>query len=75
MKALNETVINSKNETLYETENTTQATEDLLSCIVAKKIHRCTWVRTIKDTCNYDGTRTIKIFENCRIKRIFLVKD
>lgn len=49
--------------------------KDLASVLISKKLHSCTWVRSIKDTCNYDGTRTITVYHSNGCKDVYTVAD
>ena len=50
-----------------ETEKT-EIYEALARDLIAKKIHHCTYIKSIKRVCNYDGTQTITVTydNNCR---------
>ena len=62
----------------YETTRTItdKATiyEDLSAALIAKKIHNCTYITRITDSCNYDGTRTITVNYNNGCRCRFTVK-
>jgi len=48
---------------------------DLARMLVHKKLHSCKWIKRITDRTNYDGTRTIDIYEDNGIRRRFIVED
>lgn len=41
--------------------------------MIAKKIHKATYIRSISDRCNYDGTRTITVTYDNDCKRIYTI--
>lgn len=72
-------VIEIKNGKKYEIESvTTDVTtifESLARDLVAKKLQACTWITSIKDRTNYDGTRTITVTYNNGCRALYTIKD
>ncbi len=42
--------------------------------LTAKKLHKCTYIKSIADRCNYDGTRTITVTYDNNCRRIYIVE-
>ena len=49
--------------------------KDLSNALISKKLHQCSYIRSIKDKCNYDGTRNITILYSNNVKATYTVKD
>lgn len=49
--------------------------KSLANDLLKKKIQKCDWIKSIKDTCNYDGTRTITTYYTNNVKRVYVVED
>ena len=58
----------------YKTTDVKEVEKQLLSDIVAKKMHGCTYIKSIKEICNYDGTRTFTIYFNNNTKNVYTVE-
>ncbi|MCR4671956.1 MAG: hypothetical protein K5637_01800 [Lachnospiraceae bacterium] len=43
--------------------------------MVAKKLHQCTYIKSIKDACNCDGTRDITITYDNNVRAVYTVED
>lgn len=48
--------------------------KSLATDIIAKKIHKCLWVKSIRDVSNYDGTRNISVYYNNSCKAVYTVE-
>lgn len=46
----------------------------LATDIIAKKIHKCLWIKSIRDYSNYDGTRTITVYYDSNCKSVYTVE-
>ena len=53
----------------------TEIYKSLANDLLKKKIHKCEWIKSIKDVCNYDGTRTITTYYTNGVKRVYVVDD
>lgn len=49
--------------------------EDLAKALVSKKLHKCLYIKSIKDRCNYDGTRTITVNYDNGVRCIFNIES
>ena len=59
--------------TTTETDAATVYAE-LSAALIAKKIHKCTYIKSIKEWTNYNGTRTVIInYDGARSK--YTIKD
>lgn len=71
-------IIEKKNGKTWETVNVytdpVKIYESLSKDMIAKKLHKCTYIKTIKDVCNYDGTRDITITYDNGVRRIYTIK-
>lgn len=61
-------------ETTFASDDQSKVYEELAKDLIAKKIHKCTYIKTIKDVCNYDGTRDIAITYDNNVRRIYTIK-
>ena len=48
--------------------------ESLAKDMIAKKIHKCTYIRAIKDRCNYNGTRDITVSYDNGVRRVYTIE-
>ncbi len=46
----------------------------LATDLVAKKIHKCLWIKSIREYSNYDGTRTITVYYDNDCKSVYTVE-
>ena len=47
---------------------------ELAAALIAKKIHKCTYIKSIKEWTNYNGTRTVIVnYDGGRCK--YTIKD
>lgn len=53
----------------------TEIYKSLSDDLLHKKIHKCSYIKSIKDMCNYDGTRTIITYYDNGVKRVYIVED
>ncbi|MCQ2978077.1 MAG: hypothetical protein MJ232_08690 [archaeon] len=71
--------IEVKNGRSYETTRTEYNKEEIYKSLaddlLHKKIHKCTYITSIKDRCNYDGTRTIITTYNNAVRHIYIIED
>ena len=66
---------NGRNWELLSYDNTAETVhKELLDNIVAKKMHGCSYIRSIKETCNYDGTRTFTVYFSNDVKAVYIVE-
>lgn len=42
--------------------------------LIAKKIHKCAYIKKISDKCNYDGTRNITVFHDNGVKDVYTIE-
>lgn len=71
MREINRTVElkTGRNWEVYRVEtDASEIYEALARDLIAKKINGCTYIKSIKRVCNYDGTQTITVTydNNCR---------
>ena len=64
---------NTWKQTFKETD-VARVEHSLLNDLVAKKMHKCTYVKSIKESCNYDGTRTFTIYYDNNVKNVYTVE-
>lgn len=62
-------------EKSYTTNNSTEVYESLALDLINKKIHACTFIKSIKRTPNYDGTQTITVTYDNNCKTVYIVSD
>ncbi len=57
----------NKWEQTFKETNEERINKSLLNDIIAKKMHKCTYIKSISERTNYDGTRTFKVYydNNC----------
>lgn len=67
--------VNGKWVETYRNGNEVDVYKDLASNLAAKKIHQCSYIRSIKHRCNYDGTRTYTVLYTNNVKREYTVQD
>ena len=71
--------IQTKVDKKYVTDRTvtdkTEIYEQLAKDLLHKKIHGCTYIKSIKDRTNYDGTRTVTATYDNGVRRIYVIKD
>lgn len=48
--------------------------ESLAKDLIAKKLHKATWIRSVRDSSNYDGTRDITVYYDNGVRSIYTVK-
>lgn len=63
--------------TYKETQRITdpeQIYRDLTHDLIASKLHKADYIKSIRDKCNYDGTRTITITYNNNVRRIYQIR-
>lgn len=48
--------------------------ESLAHDLIAKKLHNASYIKSIKDRCNYDGTRTITVTYDNGCRRVYKIK-
>lgn len=62
-------------ELTYTSFDPLKVYQDCFNALLHKKIHKCSYITSIKDTCNYDGTRTITVYYNNNCKYVYIVED
>lgn len=60
-------------ETFRETDEN-KIWESLAKDLIAKKLHKATWIRSVRDNSNYDGTRDITVYYDNGVRAIYTVK-
>lgn len=58
----------------YTTNDTNEINRSLAHDMIAKKLHSCTYIKSIKDRCNYDGTRTITVTYDNDCRSIYCIE-
>lgn len=48
--------------------------ESLAKDLIAKKIHKAKWIKSIHDGSNYDGTRNITVYYDNNVRAIYTIK-
>ena len=66
--------INGNRHDCYGTEDINEVHEKLMLDLIAKKLHKCTYITRITDRCNYDGTRTIEVYYDNKTKCAYVVE-
>lgn len=71
-------IIEKRNGKTWETVNVytdpVKIYESLAKDMIAKKLHKCTYIKTIKDVCNYDGTRNITVAYDNGVRRVYTIE-
>lgn len=65
---------NGKYQEIRRVTDPAEVEHDLMHDLIAKKLHACTYIRSIKDRTNYDGTRTITITYTNDVRRIYRIE-
>ena len=65
----------SKWEVSHTTTNELTIYKDLASAMISKKLHQCTYIKSIKDVCNYDGTRNITIYYDNGVRSTYTIES
>ena len=60
-------------ETFRETDEN-KIWESLAKDLIAKKLHKATWIKSVRDSSNYDGTRDITVYYDNGVRSIYTVK-
>lgn len=60
-------------ETFRETDES-KIWESLAKDLIAKKLHKASWVKSVRDASNYDGTRNITVTYDNDVRSIYTVK-
>lgn len=66
--------VNETNDTMTNIINERNIYTSLASDLLAKKVHKCTYITRITDRSNYDGTRTIVVYYDNGTKSVYIVK-
>lgn len=75
-KKICENRVNGKWQVNYTIENDElEVYRELAQYLIAKKINKCKWIKSIVRQPNYDDTQTIIIYkgENCRVT--YIIED
>ena len=59
---------------IYKSTDTETIYTRLTNELIAKKINNCTYIKSIKYRCNYDGTRTIIISYDNGTRALYTIK-
>ena len=62
-------------EIRFHTTDAEYIYKDLAKSLIAKKINRCTYIRSIKRIPNYDGTQTIVVTHDNGVKAVYTVEN
>ena len=62
-------------ECTYYSYDKAEIYEKLANDLLHKKIHKCTYIRSIKDECLYNGYRRITVFQDNCCKYVYVIKD
>lgn len=65
---------NSKWREVMTVTNKEDIYKSLATDIIAKKIHKCLWIKSIRDVSNYDGTRNITVYYDNECKCVYTVE-
>lgn len=49
--------------------------KSLSADLIAKKLNNCSYIKTVKRVCNYDGTQNITVTYNNDCRAIYTVKN
>lgn len=66
---------NGKYVETWRTENREGIYERLAQALISKKLHHCTYYKRITDNNNYDGTRTIVMYDDIGGRNIFRIES
>lgn len=78
MNEISKTILTKKGSKWIETYKTTDESEvykDLAWSLLAKKFHKCTYITSIKEHTNYNGTRTATVYYDNGTKAVFVIAD
>lgn len=59
---------------IWETDNEARVHEELMRDLVAKKLHECTYIKSIKETTDYTGYRTITVTYDNDTRRRYRIR-
>lgn len=65
----------NKWEEVYHTENAASVYEKVARCLLAKYVHKCTWITRIIDNNNYTGTRTLRVYTDNGYMYKYIIAD
>lgn len=69
-------VKNGRNwEAAYTNTNPAEVYKSLAHALIAKKIHECRYIKSIKQASNYDGTQTITVYHDNGVKTVYIVAN
>lgn len=74
MRRLVETKRNGKWEVSLTVTDKNEIWEGLAKDLIAKKIHKATWIKSVQDKPNYDGTRNITVTYDNNVRSIYTVQ-
>lgn len=66
--------VSDNNSIDINTINERKIYKSLASDLLAKKVHKCTYINRICDRSNYDGTRTITVYYDNGTKSVYIVE-
>lgn len=78
MKTIGMKVYSKKGNKWIETYSTNDEHETYYSLarnLTSKYMHKATYIRSMKDVCNYDGTRTITAYYDNGVKAEYTVNE
>lgn len=59
----------------YINNNPADVYESLAHALIAKKLHACSYIKSIKRTNNYDGTQTVTVNYDNGVKTVYIVDN
>lgn len=65
----------AKWEQSYYTTSPEEIYKGLMQQLIAKKLHKCTYIRSIKEIPLYDGTRKIIVYYDNSVKATYRIAD
>jgi len=78
MRQIEMTIYTKNGATWTQGRTTTDETEiykSLAAGLLHKKIHKCSYIKSIKDACNYDGTRNVTVYYDNGVKALYTIAD
>lgn len=62
-------------EITWSTDDVSEVYQRLANDLLHKKIHKCTYIRSIKDRSLYNGYREITVYQSNGSKFVYIIKD
>lgn len=67
--------INNKWKETYKTTDEKEIYKALAQNVIAKKFHKCSYIRSIKECTNYDGTRKVVVYYDNGVRATYTIYD